>query len=142
MQEWLDEASKRKLRTRMAQNPGLTYAEFLRELNKEVSLGANANQRHRWKNAKLRLQDGQITFNGWREFQSSLEESLQGFQPPPEVYLLEQLIAQVPTHIKREVASREVGALRQTYWVILKNAPRGITGQRVGSGGSGVEPTA
>ena len=101
-----------------------------RELNKEVSLGANANQRHRWKSVKLRLQGGQITFNGWREFQSSMEESLQSFQPPPEEDLREHLITQVPTHIKREVAAREVGALRHTFWVALK-MPHGVSRAQV-----------
>ena len=114
LEGWLDDASRRALRTRLNQNPDLPYATFLQELAREVSVGS-APQRNKWREVRLKLTEGgDIGFANWRNFKSSLEESLVGVQPPQDEDLREHVLKQLPQPLRRAIASRGSSTLRNT----------------------------
>ena len=124
LENWLDDASRRKLRTRRSQNPDLSYASFFQELAHEVGIGATTNRRNKWREVKLHLPNGELSFAAWRNFKSAVEESLVGVDPPLDEDRREHLLKQVPPTIRREVASRETSVLRNSPQVTLKLPPR------------------
>ena len=84
----------------------------------------SAPQRNKWREVRLKLtEEGDLGFANWRNFKSSLEESLVGVQPPQDEDLREHVLKQLPQSIRREIASRESSTHRNTPLVTLRIPP-------------------
>ena len=59
LESWLDEASKRLLKNRLAKDPELPYLEFMQELGREVGVGP-IPKRNQWRDVKLNLTGGGV----------------------------------------------------------------------------------
>ena len=70
---FLDEATKTKLRGRQRQNPNLTLTDFRRELRKEFGVDAHRQNRRDWEGVTLRLTGPpghELTQQEWRRFEA------------------------------------------------------------------------